>query len=110
MEIEYDIWFDEEGKAFGDECFRLLEAVDKTGSLNKAAAAVDVSYCHAFKTLQKSEERLGFTLLERQIGGCSGGGSTLTPQARVLLKKYRDLAKDLSETIDHIFRRHFEGD
>lgn len=110
MEIEYDVWFDNNGKAFGEGCFRLLEAVEKTGSLNKAAADVNLSFCGAFRTLQKSEKRLGFALLERKIGGISGGGSCLTPQAKILVAQYRQFNDELSETVRHIFKKHFYFD
>ncbi len=107
MEIGYDIWFDKNGKAFGEECLRLLEAVERTGSLNKAANDVNLSFCSALRTLQKSEERLGFPLLERKIGGVSGGGSRLTPEAKVFVEKYKRFNDDLSEAIRDIFKKHF---
>jgi len=109
MEIHYDIWLDNEGKAFGDECFRLLEAVEKAGSLNKAAAEMGLSYAGALRSLQRSERRLGFALLERKIGGSSGGGSHLTPMAKELMARYRLFTEDLLYTIFHIYRRHFGG-
>jgi len=109
MNIQYDIWLDNDGKAFGEDCFRLLETVDRTGSLNKAATEISMSYGCAIKTLQKCEERLGFPLLERKIGGPSGGGSCLTPKAKMLLTKYRLFHDELSETISQIFQKHFNA-
>ncbi len=108
MEIHYDIWLDNDGKAFGEECFRLLEAVEKTGSLNKAASDMNMSYAAALRTLQKSEKRLGFALLARQIGGPSGGGSHPTPMAMELMKRYRSFTNELMGTLSHICRRHFD--
>ncbi|OPX92414.1 MAG: hypothetical protein A4E58_03327 [Syntrophorhabdus sp. PtaB.Bin006] len=32
MEIHFDVWLDHQGKAFGEECFRLLEAVEEIKS------------------------------------------------------------------------------
>jgi molybdate transport system regulatory protein len=107
MEIQYDIWLDNDGKAFGEECFRLLEAVEETGSLNKAAADLSLSYSGALSILKRSEERLGFTLLERRTGGSSGGGSRLTPGARKLVARYRSFTDEILGTIDTIYRKHF---
>ena len=109
MNIQYDIWLDNDGKAFGEECLRLLETVEKTGSLNKAAMELRMSYGCAIKTLQKCEERLGFPLLERRIGGPSGGGSCLTPKAKMLLTKYRLFQDELSQTISQIFQKYFHA-
>jgi molybdate transport system regulatory protein len=107
MKMEYDIWLDNDGKAFGEECLRLLETVEKTGSLNKAARELNLSYGCVMKTLQSCEKKLGFALLERTIGGPSGGGSCLTPGAKILLAKYRLFHDELSENIAQIFRKYF---
>ena len=56
IEIGYDIWLDNDGKAFGEVCFRLLETVEKTGSLNKAALELNLSYGCVMKTLQTCEK------------------------------------------------------
>ena len=108
MKIQYDIWLDNDGKAFGEGCFRLLETVERTGSLNKAALELNLSYGCVMKTLQKCEKKLGFALLERTIGGSSGGGSCLTPRARILLAKYKLFHDELSETISQICRKYFK--
>jgi molybdate transport system regulatory protein len=107
IEIGYDIWLDSDGKAFGEACFRLLETVEKTGSLNKAARELNLSYGCVLKTLQGCEKKLGFALLERRIGGSSGGGSCLTPKAKILLTKYKLFHDELSETISQIFCKYF---
>jgi molybdate transport system regulatory protein len=107
MKIQYDVWLDNDGKAFGEECFRLLEAVEKAGSLNRAATEVGLSYGAALRTLKKSEERLGFALLERRIGGASGGGSRLTPLAMELMARYKLFSEEIPGIICRIYGRHF---
>ena len=107
MHVNYDMWLDNDGKAFGEECFQLLEAVEKTGSLNKAATKLSLSYGGALRALQRSEKRLGFALLDRKIGGPSGGGSQLTPMARELMTRYRLFSEELLRTISHIYAKHF---
>lgn len=89
MEIRFDMWLDNEGKAFGEECLRLLEAVDRTGSLWDAAAEANLSYCSAVKIIKESEEMLGFALTERKISGPPGEGSCLTAQGREFAVRYR---------------------
>ena len=102
MEICYDFWLDNDGRAFGEECLQLLEAVDGTGSLKKAAAEVSLSYCTAFKIVSESEERLGFALIDRRIGGSSGGGSRLTSEARELMARYRLFSDEMREIVLHM--------
>jgi molybdate transport system regulatory protein len=99
MEICCDLWLDNDGKAFGEECLLLLEAVDRMGSLRKAAAEVNLSYRTAFNMLKESEERLGFALMERKIGCLCGGGSCLTPRAREFTVQYRLFTDEVLATI-----------
>lgn len=80
----------DEEKAFGKGPCLLLETVDKLGSLNKAAIKLNMSYSKAWSIIKRAESMLGFSLLERQTGGIDGGGSYLTPRAKVLIKTYRD--------------------
>ncbi len=53
------------------------------------------------------EKRLGFSLIERKIGGVSGGGSALTPKARKLLKRYEQFRDEAHNSLNEIFRKHF---
>lgn len=110
MEIHFNVWLDHQGKAFGEECFLLLEAVETTGSLNKAAAEVNLSYGGVLRVLRRSEERLGFALLERRIGGSSGGGSRLTPEAMDLMARYRLFTEELLRATRHIYKEHVDLD
>lgn len=62
----------------------LLRAIDREGSLNTAAEELGRSYAHAQRRIVELEEAFG-SLVERQRGGSSGGGSDLTATARELL-------------------------
>jgi molybdate transport system regulatory protein len=107
MEICYDICFSNEGTVFDQKCFRVLQKVEETGSLNKAAKELQLPYCSVFKIVKKSEEKFGFTLLERKTGGSGGGGSQLTPQAREFMARYKSFNNELLEGIRHIQEKHF---
>jgi molybdate transport system regulatory protein len=107
MRAAYRIWLDNNGKAFGEGPYRLLKGVEKLGSLNQAAAEMEMSYRKAWLTLKNCEERLGFPLLDRQTGGASGGGSQLTTQARDLIKRYEQFREETNKAIERIFRKYF---
>jgi len=83
-----------------------MEAVEKTGSLDKAAADMNLSYCGALTILQESEERLGFALLEREVESASGGGSRLTSRAKMLMTRYKSFNDEIQEAIRSIYRKH----
>jgi molybdate transport system regulatory protein len=107
MRLMYKLWLDYRGRAFGDGPARLLGGVQESGSLRKAAQELGMSYNKAWRILHAAEERLGFALLDRSVGGSLGGGSHLTPEAQDLLSRYRAVAAEADEALEAVFRRHF---
>ena len=107
MRLDYKIWLECRGRAFGDGPARLLDGVERAGSLRKAAAELSMSYNKAWRILHAAEQRLGFSLLDRSVGGSQGGGSLLTSEGRDLLHRYRALMADASESLEAVFARHF---
>lgn len=107
MRVCYRIWFDNKGKAFGEGPYRLLQGVVETGSLHQAAVRMRMSYRKAWNLLNNIEERLGFALIERKVGGASGGGSTITPAARDLMRHYEGFRGEVEQMMEQIFERHF---
>ncbi len=108
MKMVYKVWLDSDGKAFGDGPYELLRLVDKTGSLHKAAAEMNMSYRKAWLMLKAMEQRLGFCLLHRHIGGVAGGGSNLTDDARNFLDRYKAFHQEVEETLQKIYVKYFD--
>jgi molybdate transport system regulatory protein len=109
MRVAYRIWLDNDGKAFGEGPYRLLKGIEKTGSLRQAAAEQSISYRKAWLILKDIEKRLGFRILERQVGGVSGGGSVLTASGKSLMKRYERFRAEANKALEQIFRKHFRS-
>ncbi len=107
MRLMYKIWLDYRGRAFGDGPARLLDGVEQSGSLRKAAQELGMSYNKAWRILHAAEQRLGFALLDRAIGGSLGGGSHLTPEAQDLMRRYRAMTAEARGVLDSVFEKHF---
>lgn len=107
MRLAWKLWLENDDKVFGPGPAQLLEHVAQSGSLRKAAAELDMSYSKAYWTLRAMEDRLGFALLTRTVGGASGGGSKLTPEALDLLTRYRALEAEAEMTLQELFAKHF---
>jgi molybdate transport system regulatory protein len=107
MRLRYKLWLDYRGRAFGDGPARLLAGVEEWGSLRKAAQELGMSYNKAWRILHAAEERLGFPLLDRSVGGTLGGGSNITPEARDLMTRYRALASEAEVVLEQVFQHHF---
>ena len=107
MRIGYKVWLDKNGKAFGDGPYALLRRVEKMGSLHRAAKRMGMSYSKAWRLIGAMEKRLGFLLIERKVGGLSGGGSRVTSQGKELMKRYRRFQKDVKTSLEKIYGTHF---
>jgi molybdate transport system regulatory protein len=107
MKLVYKIWIDQSGKAFGDGPLALLKGVEQTDSLNRSAAKMGMSYSKAWGLIRTLEGRLGFPLLERKVGGPSGGGSKLTSEAREWVARYEGLRRDVDQAMETLFEKHF---
>ena len=107
MKIGYKIWLDNHGKAFGDGPCELLRRVEKRMSLRQAANQMGMSYSKAWRLIQTLEKRLGFALLERKVGGPSGGGSRVTSPGKALMSQYERFRKDVEKSIEKVYQKHF---
>ena len=110
IKLKTKIWLGREGQVvFGEGLARLLDGIDRLGSLSKAAKEEGISYRHAWGDIKRAEERLGIPLLDRSIGGRSGGGSQLTGKARELLARYFALKRKAILESDIWFKELFKG-
>lgn len=98
--VRSKIWIaDRNGRvAFGLGRFRILEAIDRLGSMNLAAAELSMSYRAVWCRIRESEERIGRKLVIRK-----GKGSVLTPFARDLMQQFITLNLKLQEDADKLF-------
>ncbi|MCL4371398.1 MAG: LysR family transcriptional regulator [Chloroflexi bacterium] len=109
LEPRSKFWIERNGEvAISEWRLMLLEGIDRTGSLTKAAEEMKVPYRTAWQRLKESEERLGVRLVETQSGGAEGGGSSLTDTARALLRRYHQFSDGLEELVDRRFREAFD--
>ena len=107
MKVACKIWIDQNGKAFGDGPYELLKRVEKTASLHQAAGQMGMAYSKAWKLIRNLERRLGFFLLDRKVGGRSGGGSRVTPKAKEFMSDYEQFRGEVDIIISKIFQKYF---
>ena len=105
MEIRAKFWIENRGEVvLGGGKAALLLAVDRLGSIQRAADEFGMSYRHAWGAIKKIEQRAGFRIVETRLGG-RDGGAQLTPKGRKLIKSVDSLLKDL----ERLVRKKFEG-
>ena len=101
---------DNHQKFFGEGPYRLLRAVEETGSLRSAALSMDMAYTKALKLLRHAEAAVGAPLTERSTGGKDGGGSCLTPRGKELLTQYEAYRDQCAAANREIYRQIFLSD
>ena len=103
-------FLDENGeKFFGEGPCRLLGLVEETGSLRCSAASMEMAYSKAIKLVKQAEAALGFSLMQRSVGGKDGGGSTLTPEGRAFLQKYEAYRDACVQANRALYAQYFPG-
>ena len=90
------------GAVLSESRIRLLEAIDRCGSLNRAAREVPLSYKAAWEALDTMNRLAPEPLVERLTGGRGGGGTRLTGYARQLVRLHRALESSQQDILDRI--------
>lgn len=88
------------GPRMDSRFFRLLRAIEATGSLRKAAQTAGYSYKGAWTVLDAGSDWASRPLIETSPGGSRSGGTRLTDKARVLLTAYDVLEERLGSFLD----------
>ena len=109
--IRSKIWIEDMGGklVLGPGRLRIFDSIQRTGSIHAAAKELGMSYRGVWGKIKATEERLGERLLVRSVGGPSGGGSQLTPQAIALVEAYRNMQDYLTEKADKVFENTYKG-
>jgi len=104
MHVRTKVWFTT-GKrhAFGAGLARLLENVDRYGTLRRSARETGMSYRHAWNLIKGAETHLKKRLVVKHPGGVGGGRSELSRDGQRLLKAYHNLNRDVARYADSRF-------
>lgn len=89
----------------GPRYIRLLEGVERTGTIREACRATGLSYRTCLERLKRMERTLGMPVVTTQRGGSGRGGAALTPIARELVRVYRLWREDVERASQRAFAR-----
>ena len=84
---------------------QILEAVEEYGSIAQAAEELEMSYKFVWAYLTRMRRRLHRPLVMTHRGGTQdrkhkgGGGTTLTPVARTLLKEFKETERRVQNIV-----------
>jgi molybdate transport system regulatory protein len=108
LEPRLKVWVESAGRiALSDYRVRLLEAIERAGSLTDGAAEMGLSYRRAWGKIRELEANLGMKLLESTVGGPGGGSSHLTRDAVLLIERYNRFRAALTAHAEREFEAVF---
>ncbi|MBM3343311.1 MAG: LysR family transcriptional regulator [Betaproteobacteria bacterium] len=85
--------------AIGPGKARLIELIDKTGSISAAARAMDMSYRRAWQLVDALNQSFSEPVVLTAVGGKRGGGAEVTGFGREVARLYRDMEDKASSAI-----------
>ena len=108
MEIRAKFWIENKGEVVaGGGKVALVLAVDRLGSIQRAAQEFGMSYRHAWGAIKKIEHRAGFKIVETTLGGREGG-ARLTTRGKTFARMTDSFFEDLQKIVERRFRQKFQ--
>ncbi|MBL1181432.1 MAG: LysR family transcriptional regulator [Bacteroidetes bacterium] len=98
--IRTRIWIDEkEGPFLGIGRVVLLEKIQQTGSITRAAKEIKMSYRQAWQLVEDMNQRAEQPLVEKILGGKNGGGAILTNTGEKAIKTFYALEQKVKKFV-----------
>jgi len=90
--VEYKINIEDKSFLLSEKQFNLLNYINNSESLTKAAELTKISYRTALNYIEKIEKSLKISVVSTKKGGTGGGGSTkLTSEGLLILKECKKI-------------------
>lgn len=100
------LWMECDGQRFfGPGRVELLERIEETGSINKAAKQMGMSYKKAWEMISALNLQASKPFIVTQTGGEKGGGSVITTEAKQLIVYYRQLRQRFTSFLEEETKR-----
>ena len=103
MELSSKLTLEMLGKPFLlEKRIELLHAIEKSGSISKAAKSVPMSYKTAWEAVDTMNALSPQPIVSRETGGKNGGGTTITAYGRQLLENYTILKEEHTRFLERL--------
>lgn len=87
----------------------ILEVIERTGSMNRAASELGMSFRTLWGKIRETEDRLGYKLVENQSAS-KRKGSRLTAEGALFLKRFNRFNEEAARAVTEAFESVFESD
>ena len=98
--VRSKVWLEKDGKLFmGWGRVKLLEQIDKLGSISAAARSMKLAYRNAWLWVEAMNHLSSSPLVEKATGGARGGYARLTDEGRKIISEYREKRAKVREIL-----------
>lgn len=98
LKVKGTLWIENsKGQVMGPGKKKLLEAIQKTGSIRAAAIEMKMSYRHAWEMTNTMNQIYSKPVIKKIAGGTNGGGTRLTKEGEKLIATYEKLFKEFEK-------------
>jgi len=99
--VNGSLWIEGDGQRFfGPGPVELLELIEKTGSISKAAKGMGMSYKKAWEMVNRINGMGAAPFVLTSVGGEDGGGSRISAEAKEMIAWYRALRERFGEFLE----------
>ena len=99
--VNGSIWIECNGERFfGPGPAQLLDLISDTGSINKAAKQMKMSYKKAWAIISSLNTEARQPFVVTQAGGNRGGGSVITDEAKAMIIWYKELRERFTALLE----------
>ena len=98
---------EQESPFFSARLKLLLYLLADTNNMRTSCACSGIAHSKAWDMINRLEQHLGYSVVERQRGGRSGGSTRLTQQGRDFLTAYHDFEQTVHRFTQEEFKKRF---
>ena len=98
---------EQESPFFSARLKLLLYLLADTNNMRTSCACSGIAHSKAWDMINRLEQHLGYSVVERQRGGKSGGSTRLTEQGREFLTAYHDFEQAVHQFTQDEFKKRF---
>ena len=92
---------------FSNRLKLLLYLLDDTHNMRTSCACSGIAHSKAWDMINRLEQNLGYSVVERHRGGKSGGSTCLTQQGREFLEAYHKMEQEVHRFTQEEFKKLF---
>lgn len=108
VSAQVKVWIAREAAIVGPGTLNLFRQIRTLSSVRDACKKCGISYSKGWTIIRRTEEELGYSIVDRQTGGKNGGQAAMNEKGEELLRLYEEFAARVEKAAQEIFQEVFK--